>query len=158
MAENLVLIYLDQMSLPDSSLLDAVAAPIEAAPERIWAWLAQLGSTRAGWYSYDVDNDDAIANASARALSPVNCRTPVTSSKSTTPSDQTSLRASTLAEDCSCRFRIPPPVPSRTLEKNPTQLDREPFAAADGSNEHHVSTSTVSGMRETDVRRLRPPR
>jgi hypothetical protein len=30
------------------------AITIAAAPEEIWAWLVQVGVTRAGWYSYDV--------------------------------------------------------------------------------------------------------
>jgi hypothetical protein len=30
---------------------------IEASPEQIWPWLAQMGNGRAGWYSYDwLDN------------------------------------------------------------------------------------------------------
>ena len=34
------------------------AITIEAPPEAIWPWLVQLGSGRAGWYSYDwIDND-----------------------------------------------------------------------------------------------------
>jgi len=33
------------------------AITIAAAPEEIWAWLVQVGVTRAGWYSYDfLDN------------------------------------------------------------------------------------------------------
>jgi len=33
------------------------AITIDAPAERIWPWLAQLGSSRAGWYSYDrIDN------------------------------------------------------------------------------------------------------
>jgi len=34
------------------------AVTIAAPPERVWPWLVQMGSGRAGWYSYDwVDND-----------------------------------------------------------------------------------------------------
>ncbi len=34
------------------------AITIAAPPERVWPWLVQMGSRRAGWYSYDwVDND-----------------------------------------------------------------------------------------------------
>ena len=30
------------------------AVSIDAPPERIWPWLVQVGTTRAGWYSYDL--------------------------------------------------------------------------------------------------------
>jgi hypothetical protein len=34
------------------------AITIDAAPERVWPWLVQIGYGRAGWYSYDwIDND-----------------------------------------------------------------------------------------------------
>jgi len=33
------------------------AVTIDAPPERVWPWLAQMGADRGGWYSYDrVDN------------------------------------------------------------------------------------------------------
>jgi len=33
------------------------AVTIKAPPEQVWPWLVQIGSGRAGWYSYDrVDN------------------------------------------------------------------------------------------------------
>jgi len=33
------------------------AITVDAPPERVWPWLAQMGSLRGGWYSYDwVDN------------------------------------------------------------------------------------------------------
>jgi len=33
------------------------AVTINASPERVWPWLAQMGAGRAGWYSYDsIDN------------------------------------------------------------------------------------------------------
>jgi hypothetical protein len=36
------------------------AVTIDAPPERVWPWLAQMGAGRAGWYSYDrVDNGGA---------------------------------------------------------------------------------------------------
>jgi hypothetical protein len=49
--------------LPGEHLLDAThsttrAITIEASPEKVWPWLAQIGYGRAGWYSYDwIDND-----------------------------------------------------------------------------------------------------
>ena len=36
------------------------ALTIGAPPQRVWPWLAQMGSGRAGWYSYDfIDNGGA---------------------------------------------------------------------------------------------------
>lgn len=33
------------------------AITIDAPPERVWPWIAQMGSLRGGWYSYDrIDN------------------------------------------------------------------------------------------------------
>lgn len=36
---------------------------IQAAPERIWPWLVQLGTGRAGWYSYDLIDNGARPSA-----------------------------------------------------------------------------------------------
>lgn len=36
---------------------------IDTPPERVWPWLAQLGSGRAGWYSYDHIDNDGIPSA-----------------------------------------------------------------------------------------------
>jgi hypothetical protein len=44
--------------IPDPAAIVMHAVTIDAAPERVWPWLVQMGSGRAGWYSYDwVDND-----------------------------------------------------------------------------------------------------
>jgi hypothetical protein len=44
------------------------AITIDAAPGRVWPWLVQIGSGRAGWYSYDrVDN---AGRPSATAIIP----------------------------------------------------------------------------------------
>ncbi len=44
------------------------AVTIDAPPERVWPWLAQMGAGRAGWYAYDrVDNGGA---RSAQRLMP----------------------------------------------------------------------------------------
>ena len=41
------------------------AVTIGAPPQRVWPWLAQMGSGRAGWYSYDlIDNDGAPSSRS----------------------------------------------------------------------------------------------
>ena len=52
-----------QRAMPADSLVPAPmgtlthAVTINAPPDRVWPWLAQMGATRAGWYSYDwIDN------------------------------------------------------------------------------------------------------
>src|SRR6202521_124761 len=43
--------------IPDAAFTVMHAVTIAATPERVWPWLMQMGSGRAGWYSYDwVDN------------------------------------------------------------------------------------------------------
>jgi hypothetical protein len=53
-------------SLPIDSLIPAPiftsthAITIDAPPERVWPWIAQMGAGRAGWYSWDaIDNGGA---------------------------------------------------------------------------------------------------
>jgi hypothetical protein len=41
---------------------------IKAMPEEIWPWLAQIGVTRAGWYSYDLL--DNLGHSSAERIVP----------------------------------------------------------------------------------------
>ena len=42
----------------DAAAIAMHAVTIAAPPECVWPWLVQMGSGRAGWYSYDwVDND-----------------------------------------------------------------------------------------------------
>jgi uncharacterized protein YndB with AHSA1/START domain len=44
------------------------AVTIAAPPERVWPWLVQMGSGRAGWYSYDwVDNGREASTTSILA-------------------------------------------------------------------------------------------
>ncbi len=44
------------------------AITINASPERVWPWLAQMGAGRAGWYGYDwIDNG---GHPSANAILP----------------------------------------------------------------------------------------
>jgi hypothetical protein len=38
---------------------------IEASPERVWPWLAQMGGDRAGWYSFDSLDNRGIPSADA---------------------------------------------------------------------------------------------
>lgn len=41
----------------DPDFVATRAIDIDAAPERVWPWLVQVGSGRAGWYTYDrIDN------------------------------------------------------------------------------------------------------
>ncbi len=43
--------------IPDPAAIVMHAVTIAASPECVWPWLVQMGSGRAGWYSYDwVDN------------------------------------------------------------------------------------------------------
>jgi hypothetical protein len=43
--------------IPDAAATVMHAVTIAAPPECVWPWLVQMGSGRAGWYSYDwVDN------------------------------------------------------------------------------------------------------
>jgi hypothetical protein len=39
--------------VPDAKAMDTRGITIEAAPERIWPWLVQMGYGRGGWYSID---------------------------------------------------------------------------------------------------------
>lgn len=43
--------------VPDSTRSATMAVTINAPPERVWPWLVQMGTDRAGWYSWDrLDN------------------------------------------------------------------------------------------------------
>jgi hypothetical protein len=60
--------------MPGDSLLQNPMAvltkgvTIKASPEKVWPWLVQIGSGRAGWYSYDwIDNG---GQASAKSILP----------------------------------------------------------------------------------------
>jgi hypothetical protein len=54
--------------IPDAAATVMHAVTIAATPDRVWPWLVQMGSGRAGWYSYDwVDND---SHPSATAIVP----------------------------------------------------------------------------------------
>jgi hypothetical protein len=40
--------------IPNSAVQETRAITIQASPERVWPWLAQLGQDRGGFYSYDL--------------------------------------------------------------------------------------------------------
>jgi hypothetical protein len=43
--------------IPDALFTSTHAITIDAPPERVWPWIAQMGAGRAGWYSWDaIDN------------------------------------------------------------------------------------------------------
>ncbi|CAH0130262.1 hypothetical protein SRABI83_00223 [Arthrobacter sp. Bi83] len=43
--------------IPDSTRSATMAVTIDAPPSRVWPWLVQMGTDRAGWYSWDrLDN------------------------------------------------------------------------------------------------------
>jgi len=48
--------------IPDALFTSTHAITIDAPPERVWPWIAQMGVGRAGWYSWD-----AIDNGGARS-------------------------------------------------------------------------------------------
>jgi hypothetical protein len=59
----------DRATLPGDDLLPAARAQathhidIEAAPDRVWPWLVQMGRGRAGWYSWDRLDNGGIPSA-----------------------------------------------------------------------------------------------
>ena len=40
--------------VPDPTFAATRAITVNAPPERVWPWIAQMGFGRAGWYSYDL--------------------------------------------------------------------------------------------------------
>lgn len=57
--------------LPHADVVTTRAIPIQAPPERIWPWLVQMGSGRAGTYSYDwVENLFGLDMHSAKVILP----------------------------------------------------------------------------------------
>lgn len=43
--------------VPDPLFTSTHAITIDAPPEQVWPWVAQMGAGRAGWYSWDlIDN------------------------------------------------------------------------------------------------------
>jgi hypothetical protein len=57
----------DQL-VPNPMAMATNGVTIKATPENVWPWIAQIGSGRAGWYSYDwIDNG---GHASAESILP----------------------------------------------------------------------------------------
>ena len=51
--------------IPDSVFTSTHAITIDAARERVWPWIAQMGGGRAGWYSWDaIDNGSRPSSTS----------------------------------------------------------------------------------------------
>ena len=57
----------DEM-VPATTFNATRAISIGAPPERVWPWLVQVGTKRAGWYSYDLL--DNLGHRSARRIIP----------------------------------------------------------------------------------------
>ena len=54
--------------IPDGTRSGTMAVTIDAPRSRVWAWLVQMGTDRAGWYSWDrLDN---FGRASAWSIHP----------------------------------------------------------------------------------------
>jgi len=49
--------------VPESRRGATMATTIDAPPDRVWPWLAQMGHDRAGWYSWDRLDNFGIASA-----------------------------------------------------------------------------------------------
>ena len=54
--------------VPDAIFTSTHAITINAAPEQVWRWIAQMGAGRAGWYSWDViDNGGTRSSTTIEA-------------------------------------------------------------------------------------------
>jgi len=70
-------LHVDTM-IPDPLFTSTHAITIEAAPEQVWPWIAQMGAGRAGWYSGDAIDNGGMPSSS------LPLRTPDSSSNSST--------------------------------------------------------------------------
>lgn len=67
--DNTAVDMLNGLSLPGDGLIPSPkktithAVTINAEPEEIWPWIAQLGAGRAGWYSYDQIDNGGVPSA-----------------------------------------------------------------------------------------------
>src|SRR6266567_4972824 len=53
----------DRDDPPEPAVSSTRAISIQAPARAIWPWLAQMGWRRAGWYSYDLIDNDRIPSA-----------------------------------------------------------------------------------------------
>jgi hypothetical protein len=51
----------DEVPRPQVNVTRAIS--IDAPPEAVWPWLVQIGYRRAGWYAYDLFDNDNVASA-----------------------------------------------------------------------------------------------
>ncbi len=49
--------------VPDAIFTSTHAVTIDAPPEEVWPWIAQMGAGRAGWYSWDVIDNGGTPSA-----------------------------------------------------------------------------------------------
>jgi len=49
--------------IPSPNLVATRAISIDAPPEAVWPWLAQMGRDRTGWYSFDILDNNGIPSA-----------------------------------------------------------------------------------------------
>lgn len=49
--------------IPDADTQSTLAVTVQAKPAHIWPWLVQMGTGRAGWYSYDALDNRGQASA-----------------------------------------------------------------------------------------------
>ena len=49
--------------VPHPQVASTRAIPIHAPARAVWPWLAQMGWRRAGWYSYDLIDNDRVRSA-----------------------------------------------------------------------------------------------
>ena len=73
--------------VPDPIFTSTHAITINAPPEQVWPLIAQMGGSRAGWYSWDLIDNGGTPSArrvvpelqAAVRLASVNCRRPLIS-------------------------------------------------------------------------------
>ena len=51
--------------VPEPMFASTHAITIDAPPERVWPWIAQMGAGRAGWYSWDAIDNGGTASATS---------------------------------------------------------------------------------------------
>lgn len=51
--DEITSVYPGDDLVPDADGSSTMAATLPAPPEKVWAWLAQMGGDRGGWYSWD---------------------------------------------------------------------------------------------------------